>query len=452
MMTILAGATATLTSTWYAYPGGPAVDLTGVTITITPIAGGAPTVGPTSAGVTHPGTGVYAYAWDVPAGQAGGDYLAQWSGTDPQGDPVTASEVVTILAASAGPVLTDGAWYCTREQVARAADIKETARAAAAVDRACAGARDSVEGLLHRSFLPILTTRYFDWPDESSGRSWRLWLGQHSLIAAYAVTSGGVELDAGDYLLRPDHGPPFNRVEINLAGSAAWESGDSHQRAIGITGLFGHTADTARAGVLAEALDDSETAVDVTNGAAAGVGDVLLCGAERMIVTGRSMLDTGQGLAADLAANNGATAVTVADGSAYAVDEVLLVDGERLLVVDIAGDTLIVRRAWDGTVLAAHTAGADVYASRTLTVTRGALGTTAAAHSSAAPLSRHLVPPLVRQLAIAEAIVILQQESAAYARTAGSGDSEREVSGKGLRDLRDQAYTRYGRKARKAAV
>lgn len=452
MMTILAGATATLTSTWYAYPGGPATDLTGVTITITPITGGAPAVGPTSTGVTHPGTGVYAYAWQVPAGQAGGDYLALWSGTDPQGDPVTASEVVTILADGAEPVVSDGAWYCTREQVARAADIKETARSNAAVDRACAGARESLEGLLHRSFLPVLTTRWFDWPDENRGRSWRLWLGQHTLIEAYTVMSGGVELDAGDYLLRPDAGPPYSRVEIDLSGPAAWASGDTHQRAIGIMGLYGYGADTAPAGALAGPVDESETTLAVTDGAAAGVGDVLLCGAERMIVTGRRMLDTGQNLAADLAANNGATSVAVADGSAYAVDEVLLVDGERLLVVDIAGNTLIVRRAWDGTVLAAHTAGADIYASRTLAVTRGALGTTAAAHSSAAPLSRHLVPPLVRQLAIAEAIVILQQESAAYARTAGSGDSEREVSGKGLRDLRDQAYTRYGRKARKAAV
>jgi hypothetical protein len=62
------------------------------------------------------------------------------------------------------------------------------------------------------------------------------------------------------------------------------------------------------------------------------------------------------------------------------------------------------------------------------------------------------VPPLVRSLSLAEAINLLQQDQAAWARTVGSGDNEREAGGRALRDLRDQAYTAHGRKARSRAV
>jgi hypothetical protein len=58
----------------------------------------------------------------------------------------------------------------------------------------------------------------------------------------------------------------------------------------------------------------------------------------------------------------------------------------------------------------------------------------------------------VRELALAEAVTTLTQESSSFARTAGSGDNERETTGKGLLDLRERAYTRWGRKARTGAI
>ena len=132
--------------------------------------------------------------------------------------------------------------------------------------------------------------------------------------------------------------------------------------------------------------------------------------------------------------------------------ETILVDAERMLVTDIAGVVATVKRAWDGTVLAAHTGALDVYAPRTLTVTRGAQGTTAATHDTAAPVSRLVVPPLVRDLAIAEAINRLLSEISGYARTVGSGENLRNASGAGLKLIRDDVVTRYGRKSRIRSV
>ena len=343
-------------------------------------------------------------------------------------------------------------WYTTRETVKSALDIQETARSNRQVDRAIESGARNVEGLTHRRFYPELRTMTWDWPNWQYAEPWRLWLGENELISITTMTAGGVTIAAADRLLRPDYGPPYTHIELNLGSSASFGGGSTHQRTISVYGLYGFRADETAAGALAEALDASETAVDVTDSAAVGVGDILRVDSERMTVTGRSMLDTGQNIGANLTASNAATTVAVTNGAAYSVDEVLLVDAERMLVEDIAGNNLIVKRAWDGSVLAAHTSGADIYAPRTLTVTRSALGTTAATHTSAAAIVRHQPPSLIRDLNTAYAINQLLQEGAGYARVGGSGDNAREFTGRGIAALESAVRARYGRMARLEAV
>lgn len=352
----------------------------------------------------------------------------------------------------------NGPVYATRERVKRALDVKETARSNAQIDDAIETSSRTVEGILHRRFYPELATRSFDWPNSQYARPGRLWLDQHELISLTTLVAGGVTIASGDYVLYPTDGPPYNRVEIDLSGSAAFSSGDTHQQAIDITGVYaGCRLDEAPAGALAEALDASETAVDVTDSAAIGVGDIIRVDSERMLVVGRQMLDTGQNLGANLTDKASGVTVSVSDGTGFAVDEVLLVDSERMLVVDIAGNSLTVKRAWDGSVLAAHSSGADIYALRTLTVTRGALGTTAATHTTSAAIARHLVPGPVRDATVALALAQLLGEQSGYARAsssarpsgaAGSSRSGTPATGRGVGDVLELAYTAYGRKAR----
>lgn len=356
--------------------------------------------------------------------------------------------------------------YSSREDVKRSLDYAETARAGAQVDRALEAAADSIEGLMHRRFYPWSGVRYFDWPADS--RSWRLWLDQHDLISASAVVSGGVTLSVGDYLLRPYDGPPYTHVEINLAGSASFGGGDTHQRAIAITGVWGYGADEAAAGALAEALDASETAVDVADSSLIGVGHLLRVDDERMLVTDATMLDTGVDIDAgdSLTQQASDTAITLTSTTGAPVaGEVILIDAERMLVIDRAGVILVVKRAYDGTVLAAHAAGASIYAPRTLTVVRGAVGTMAAAHSNGAAVTRHAPPGLIRDLAVAEAESQLLLETSGYARRGSSVvdnsrntistsniRSNRNEIGIGLEGIRERAYIAFGRKARIRAV
>ncbi|GAA4226096.1 hypothetical protein GCM10022254_09920 [Actinomadura meridiana] len=341
---------------------------------------------------------------------------------------------------------------CTREDVKRAVDIKLTARADDAVDRAIEAATDVVTGQLHRSFFPWTGTRYFDWPRQS--RAWILRLDQHEVVSVSSLVTGGVTIPPANYFLEPNgSGPPYTRIEMDISSTSAFSTGDTTQRAIAVTGVYcGVPADTAPAGALDGSISDAATSVTVTDGSLLGVGDVLLVGTERILVAGTAMADTGVTASALTASNNDVALTVSSSTGAPQPGEVILIGAERMLVVDAVGTALVVKRAWDGSALAAHDAATAVYAARSLTVQRGLLGTTAAAHSDAAAVARHVVPGLVRQYAVAEAISQGLQEGAGWARQAGSGDNEREVLQRGLGVLRDQAYTAFGRKARTRAV
>lgn len=344
-----------------------------------------------------------------------------------------------------------GVWYASREDVKSALDSKETARNNAQIDRALEDGSRDVEKLCHRVFHPVTATRYRTWPSPKHGLPWKLWLEVDELISLDTLTSGGTTIVADDYFLEPDTGPPFTAIELDRSSGAVFGGGATPQRDITLIGEFGYQHATAPAGALAEALDASETAVDVTNSAAIGVGNLITVEDERMIVTEKSMLSTAQTLQADLTAAVNDVTVAVMTGGAYHVGEVILLDSERMLIVDISGNNLTVKRAWDGSVLAAHS-GSTIFAPRTLTVERGATGTTAATHADATSIARYVPPGPVRSLTIAEALNTVLQETAGYARQVGSGDSARNASGAGLATKRKRVYDGYGRKARTRAV
>jgi hypothetical protein len=335
----------------------------------------------------------------------------------------------------------------------RAADLKKVAYNAAQIDRALESGSDTVDGVLNRRFYPLTTTRYFDWPNHQYARPWRIWFDQHDNVSVSAFTSGGTTVASTDYFLRPDHGPPFTHLEIDLESSASLSAGATHQRALAITGVWAYDGNTAASGILAEALDASETAVDISDSSLIGVGDVILVESERMLVVNKTMRDTGVNIDAgdSLTASNSDVGITVSSTTNMpVVDEVILIDSERMLVVDVSGSLMTVKRAYDGSTIATHSANADIYALRTLTVTRGALGTTAATHGDTTAISRYVYPPLVRDLALAFALEQLGQEGSGYTRTAG--ESARETLGTGIDSLLKRAMETHGRKARTRAI
>src|SRR5882757_9893420 len=121
-----------------------------------------------------------------------------------------------------------GITYCTREDVKESLDIKTATR--------------SVENLTRRVFYPTITTRYFDFPDGGRSSTYRQWIDEPAqLISATSVTSGGTTIVTNDYFLEPvNEGPPFNRIEIDLASTANFDAEATHQRQTVVAGTWGY--------------------------------------------------------------------------------------------------------------------------------------------------------------------------------------------------------------------
>lgn len=353
--------------------------------------------------------------------------------------------------------------YATRNRVKRAADIKLTAHNDWQVDDALESAADSVEGALHRVFYATLTTRRFNWPNFQGTYPWKLYLDASELAdvtnTVPVVTTGGSSpqtIPAGNLMWGPWNypAPPYTRLEIDRSTSSTFGVGNTPQQDIHITGMFGYQDVFAAAGTLAANITNTtSTSVQVSNGTTVDVGDIIRVGMERMLITDRAMVSTGQvqqgtGVSTD---KKNDEQLQVTDGTAFAKQEVVQLDAEQMLITSITGNLLTVTRAWNGTTLATHF-GATVYAERLMTVTRGGFGSTAATHASGDAVQVAVVPPLVRQYAEAEAIVAVAQQVGAYAAVQGDGQSKVAKISAGLPDLRDRCYTAFGRKARQRTV
>lgn len=350
--------------------------------------------------------------------------------------------------------------YATRESVKRALDVKSTARADWQVDEAIQSSSESVEGTLHRVFYPTTAVRYVDWPNSQATYPWRVYLDEAEIadvtVNVPVVTSGGNVIPNADIFWgNPRYAPPYTYFELNRASNATFGQGNTPQWDIGIAASFGFWIQSAPADVLAAAVSTTAaTAITVTGActAAVGVGDNILIGAERMLVTDKAMADTGQAQQSGLTtANTADVALGVSAGADYANGEILQLDAEQLLVTSVAGNTLTVVRAWNGSVLATHS-GAEVYGLRTLTVQRGALGTTAATYPNGAAIAVHVAPRLVAALSRAKAMYQILGEQSGYTMTRSSGQAKSAKAGISIPDLETDCYQTYGRKARQRTV
>lgn len=354
-----------------------------------------------------------------------------------------------------------GIWYATVEQVLSGLEVTSRARATTLVKQKLESASRSVEDQLNRRFYPERRIVKVDWPNYGYTPPWAIDMWDNEYADVYVVTSGGANIPIADLIFRRADEklePPYDRLEISLASGSAFAAGLTFQQATVIEALFTGDKDTAvtvpggalGAGINAAA---SSCVINPSSGLyTVGSGSLLLVGSERMVIVDRQFADTATTTAGAIAANKGVVTLPVSDGTKFAVEETIIVESERMRVDDIVGNNLTVSRSWDGSVLAAHNSGLAVYAKRTCIIRRGVLGSTAAAHSLNDLVYVHEYPGPVTELCIAETVVALEQNSSGFARTVGTGNSQRESAGKGLEDIRARAYSSHGRKARQGSV
>ena len=377
--------------------------------------------------------------------------------------------------------------YSNRSEAQRSLDFKEGLEVNTALDRAMTTAAEKIDAQMHRTFFPSDDTRYFDWPNQGGSgggqyaNPWRFWLDENDIVVLTALVTGGTTIPLNQVFLEPVNNPQKNRpyytyIELDRASTAAF-GGNSQtpQHAIVMTGTWGYGADADPAGTLAANVGSGDTTVTVSDGSKAGPGDLIILGygrgsapfpsalgyagaiapytGERVLVTDVSAVATGLTQSGSGAGTASAAdqALTWTGAGSLNAGEVIVIDQEDMLVEQIVGTVATVRRAWNGTTLQPHSS-APVYAFRQFTVNRAQLGTTAGTYSSGAAVYRHRVPPMIRDLAIAEATGQLLQEGSGYARTVGSGESQHAAPGIALAELWDEAAARHQRKARHRGV
>lgn len=350
-----------------------------------------------------------------------------------------------------------GIWYATREQIMRSLEILQSSYRGSLIDDKLEWSSRLIDDACHRRFYPELRTIKKDWPSANYGYTWEVGLGDQEMISLGAVVSGGATITSSCFLRREDDlaEPPYTLLQVDLSSQNSFSAGPTFQRSLSITGTFGYSdTDTSLAGgALNAGINSSVNTMQIIPSAGEftpGIGSLLLVGTERLVVAGRSMISAGATISADVTDRQAANVITSANASLIAPGETILIDGERMQVNDVAGNGLIVSRAWDGTPLSTHTTGATIYALRQFTVRRGQLGSTAAAHNMSDPVYVHRFP--VNEWCIAETVCALEQNAGAYARTVGTGSSARDAVGAGLEDVRNSGYGTYGRKGRSAAI
>lgn len=353
-------------------------------------------------------------------------------------------------------------FYITRERFMAAASVAPDVVSAQTIDRLLDAASRGVEEMTNRHFYPFTQTRYYDWPAQFGLTPIRVYLNA-DLLSVNTLTVGGVGgtvLSTGNYYLEPvnyatDGGDlqAYSRIEINLATpSVSFVAGPSPQRSIVVDGVWGYSQRTTPAGTLAAAINSSVVTVTLSDSSLVGVGDLVKIDSEQLFVTEKALATTGTTLNGNLTADNAIVTVPVVDGTKVFANEIITIDSERMFVESVSGNNLTVKRAYQDSVLAAHTSGVTVYAPRSATVERGSVGTTAAAHLINATMTRNVPPQKIADYVLADVVSTFLQEKSGYARTIGQGETIQQVTGRALTTLAKEIEDKYGRRRGPVAV
>lgn len=265
------------------------------------------------------------------------------------------------------------------------------------------------------AFIPTSKARRFD---TSGGLD--CWVDP--LLAVTSIVDDGVALLAADYLLHPrkklwENGP---YIRVSIDPDATTLSGWSYARdALVITGRWG-LYERSVSLVATTTQEDDATSLVVDDASQISPGCVLKIDDEQELVEATGLAtDVGTNTAEALDASQ--EEIDLVDASLVHAGEVIKVNFEQMRVLDIAGNTILVARGYNGSKRITHLTGQDVFVYRTFGVRRGVNGTTAAAHAAAA-VSRYVPPEDVGYLCRQIAALMLKKAGSGYAGKTGNAE------------------------------
>jgi hypothetical protein len=214
-----------------------------------------------------------------------------------------------------------------------------------------------------RHYYPIIETRYFDVPDDGILRL------DEDLLEVITLTNGDTTTIAGtDYIEMPANNTPYWGIKLKGSSGLSWQP-DSDGNVEGVISLLGvwgyhnHYYLAWRiASTLAEDLDTTETGVDVADGTAFAVGNLLRVGSELGYVSNiaTNTLTSTRG-------ENGSTAATHLTAAAVKVWQVM--DTAKQAVLEIANQAKARRFGQSLSNIETVTAGGIVLSPRDIPAT-----------------------------------------------------------------------------------
>jgi hypothetical protein len=268
------------------------------------------------------------------------------------------------------------------------------------------------------AFIPVTMTRKFN------GKGKRC-LFVPPLLAVTGLVNDETAIADTDYILQPDGrfwpNGPYTRLEVN-PDAVVLSAFTDEEADVEISGSWGLWTETADSGATAAALQsDSATSLQVSDGSKISPGAVLLIGSEQELVSGYDTPVTA------ITTLNGAIdatqeAIILTNGALANIGEIIRIGVEQMRILDIATHTLYVQRHWNKTAGAAHTSGVAVDVYRKFVVARAVNGTTAAAHAANAAISRYLVPGNIELLCKKLATLALSAAATSYAGKSGNSE------------------------------
>ena len=246
------------------------------------------------------------------------------------------------------------------------------------------------------------------------------------LLAVSSLVNGDDTLVSTDYLLRPNGrmwvDGPYTQLDVDpdSANLSAWYAEADSVVINGRWGLYEKSEDTgANTGASEQSV--SSTSLVTTNGSKVSPGMVCLIGTEQELVTGYGAVTASvTTLAEDLDLVE--EEISVANGALLSVGEIVRAGFEQMKILDINGNTLYVRRGWNGTKKATHASASALDVYRTFTVVRAVNGTTAAVHSAGSDIYRYLVPEDVRILCVEIATLMRRKALGGFAGKSGNSE------------------------------
>lgn len=239
---ITRGTTTGLTAEWRQYAGGPLTVVTGVTVTITHLA--TATIVVNAAATTTPATGVSAYSWAVSGAATPGTYIAVWTGTDGQGDLVSATETLDV-SGSATALL--GGPYATLAQLKAQMGISDSNTTQdASLTRRILSASADINAWTGRQFgrTEVASTRTFH-AGRTGVDTHDFWttedLAVSNVTTLQAWDVSALSLEPLDGIVNQVPGWPYNRITSAYLSHPLYATGWAYGR-VSVTAKWGWAA------------------------------------------------------------------------------------------------------------------------------------------------------------------------------------------------------------------